>query len=55
MDLGILKEMKDYIELREVESVGEFGGGESLEELLEDRNMPELYYKICNLLDTTIA
>lgn len=51
MDLELLKEMKKYIEMWEVENLNEWGGGGTLEDLLEDEEMPELYYKICKLLD----
>jgi len=49
MDKELLKEIKEYIESAEVVMQEEWGG-ESLEELIENKEMPDLYYKICNLI-----
>ena len=52
MDNKLLEEIKEYIELWEVEKAEEWGSCESLEELIKTNKMPKIYDKICSLITT---
>ena len=49
-ELQFLKEVKEYIEGTEVDNDGEWGSGRTLEELIEQKEMPELYQKVLELI-----
>jgi hypothetical protein len=49
-DLKFLTEIKTYIEQMEKEVDGEWGAYRSVEQLIEDKAMPELYYEVLNRL-----
>lgn len=42
----LLKEMIDYIKNMEITIEGEWGNCRKLEQILKDKEMPELYYKL---------
>lgn len=46
----LLKEMKTYIEIMEVDSDAAFGFSRSLKKLIEEGAMPELYNKVCKYI-----
>ena len=46
MENELLIEMKEYIEDMEETVEGEWGSGRSIDYLLANKKMPELYYKI---------
>ncbi len=46
MENKLLMEMKQYIEDMEETVEGEWGSGRSIDYLLANKKMPELYYKI---------
>jgi len=51
MEVDLLKEIKEYIEQRELSKAGEYGTEDSIAELLEENKMPSLYFKICKLIE----
>ena len=53
MNKDLLLEIKTYIEEQEVQNDGEWGWNRSLEKLISDGIMPELYTKICELLKSS--
>lgn len=50
MDEELIQEIITYIEEKEECVDGEFGSARSLEKLISDNDMPELYWKLKNLL-----
>jgi len=47
-DLEFLTQIKTYIEQMEVAVDGEWGAGRSLEQLVKENEMPELYFEVLN-------
>lgn len=50
----LLEEIKSYIEAAEVRIDSEFGDCRELHEIVSDSDMPEVYVKICTLLEFEI-
>lgn len=48
----LLKEMKEYIEEKERWDEQEYGNGRKIEEVIESNDMPDIYYKICEALNS---
>jgi hypothetical protein len=53
MNKDLLLEIKEYIEDTEAMIDGEWGSCRSLEALIADNEMPELYTKVCELLKSS--
>lgn len=50
--VGLLEEVKQYIEDMEVQSDGEWGSSRSAEELIAEHNMPKVYWRIVKAIGT---
>ena len=50
MNKELLEKIKSYIEEMEMRCEWEWGDCRKLEELIEQDKMPEIYYKVCELL-----
>ncbi len=50
--LKLIQEMKTYIENAEVSKDAECGPGRDVEELIKDNDMPELWHKLMELIET---
>lgn len=55
VDVKLLKEIKEYIEITEEEFDGEYGEGRTNKTLssilFNEGGMPDIYYKVCELLE----
>jgi hypothetical protein len=50
ISLELLQKMVEYVEDKEVIIDGEWGSCRDLEELIQDEEMPELYFELTNLI-----
>jgi hypothetical protein len=51
MDIEFLKRVKKYIEVKVVDIDGDWGGCRDLDEIIADKEMPELYDEVLKLLE----
>lgn len=50
-DIEFLEAMKEYIETMEVQAAMDHGNGESLERLIDEGSMPDVYNEILEKLE----